>query len=118
MNIFINSLELHPCDGDSPVVLGLAALTVSAPGLFLAVPFTVVGLVPFVTVLVTEVVLACPTGFLSGTLVWLLTEEEAAAAAPIGLLGTAPAADFAFVAVFLTVAAETLLEALTSFTVR
>lgn len=100
------------------MVLGLAVLTVSAPGLFLAVPFIVVGLVPFVTVLVTEVVLACPTGFLSGTLVWLLTEEEAAAAVPIGLLGIAPAADFAFVAVFLTVAAETLLEALTSFTVR
>lgn len=104
---------------DLPVVLGL---TVSATGLFLRVPFTVVGLVPFVTVAAaTEVALAIPTGFLSGTLVWFLTVEETAATRT-GLLGTAPAPDvFAVVvvvAVFLTAAAETLLEDLTSFTVR
>lgn len=106
---------------EAAVVLGLATLTVSAPGFFLAVPFTVVGLVPFVTDAATEVVLVAPTGFLSGTLLWFLTVEETAAT-PTGLLGTAPAADdFAVVvvtAVFLTAAAEALLEDLTSFTVR
>lgn len=101
------------------VVLGLATLTVSATGLFLGMPFTVVGLVLFVAVAAaTEVVLAGPTGFLSGTLDWFLTVEEAAAA-PTGLLGKAPAADaFAAIAVFLTAAAETLLEDLMSFAVR
>lgn len=100
------------------VVLGLATLTVSATGLFLGMPFTVVDLVLFVAVAAaTEVVLAGPTGFLSGTLDWFLTMEEAAA--PTGLLGTAPAADaFAAVAVCLTAATETLLEDLTSFAVR
>lgn len=101
------------------VVLGLATLTVSAGGLFLVTPFTVVGLEPFVAVAeATEVALADPTGFLSGTLVWFLTVEETAAT-PTGLFGTAPAADgFAVVVVFLAAAAETLLEDLTSFTVR
>lgn len=100
-----------------PVVLGLAALTVSAPGLFLAAPFTVVGLVPFVAVAAaTEVVLVVPTAFLSGTRVRFLTAEEAAVA-PVGLLGIAPAvADFVVV-VFLTAVTETLFD-LTSFTVR
>lgn len=98
--------------------LGLATLTVSAPGLFLAVPFIVVGLVPFVAVAAAmEVVLAVPTGFLSGTRVRFLTVEEAAVA-PVGLLGIAPAAaDFVVVVVFLTAVTETLFD-LTSFTVR
>lgn len=105
---------------EAAVVLGRATFTVSAPGLFLAaVPFTVDGLVPFVAVAAaTEVVLAAPTGFLSGTLVWFLTVEETAAT-PTGLLGTAPTAPDDFVvAVFLTAAAEALLEDLTSFTAR
>lgn len=100
------------------VVLGLVAVTVSAPGLFLTVPFAAVGLVPFVAV--AEVVLAGPTGFLSGTLVWFLTMQETFAT-PTGLLGTAPAAaaDFiAVVVVFPTAAAATLLEDLTSFDMR
>lgn len=103
------------------VVLSLAVLTVSGAGFFLAVPFVVVGLVPFVTEAeATEVVLAGPTGFLSGTLVWFLAAVETAAT-PIGLLGTAPAVDaFAVVVivVFLPAAAEALFEDLTSFTVR
>lgn len=99
------------------VVLGLA--TVSATGLFLGTPFTVVGLVPFVAVdAAAEVVLAGPTGFLSGALDRVLTVEEAAA--PTGRLGPPPAADAAFVvvAVFLAAAAETFAEDLTLFTVR
>lgn len=102
------------------VVLGLATLTVSATGFFLTVPFTVVGLVPFVTVAAAEVVLAGPTGFLSGTLLWFLTVEETVAT-PIGLLGTAPTtavADAFAAAVVVFFTAETLLEDLTSFTVR
>lgn len=103
------------------VVLSLAVLTVSGAGFFLAVPFVVGGLVPFVTEAeATEVVLEGPTGFLSGTLVWFLAAVETAAT-PIGLLGTAPAVDdFAVVVivVFLPTAAEALFEDLTSFTVR
>lgn len=99
---------------------GLAPPTASGPVLFLAVPLANVCLVPSAAALVAEVVLACPTGLLSGTLVWLLAEEEAAAA-PNGRLVTAPApaaADFAFVPIFLTASVETLFGALTSFTGR
>lgn len=96
------------------VVLGLAPPTVSAPGLFLGMPFTVVGLVPFVAVAAaTEVVLAGPADLLSGTLAWVLTVVEAAAAPPTGLLGTAPADDAFAVAV-----AVVLLEDFTPFPVR
>lgn len=102
------------------VVLGLATFTVSAAGLFLRAPFTDV-LVPFVTVAaVAEVVLAGPADFFSGTLGWFLAVVETAAA-PTGLLGTAPAAaDFAavVVAVFLPAAAEELFAGLTSVIVR
>lgn len=74
---------------------------------------------PFVAVdAAAEVVLAGPTGFLSGVLDRVLIVEEAAA--PTGRLGPPPAADAAFVvvAVFLAAAAETFAEDLTSFTVR
>lgn len=100
--------------------LGLAALTV-----FVAAPFTVVDLVPFVAVVAAaEVVLADPTGFLLGTLVWFLAVEGTAAAVPTGLLGIAPdvEADAVFVVavVFLTAAvfADALLADLMSFAVR
>lgn len=89
---------------DPPVVLGLAALTASATGLLL-VPFTVVGLVPFLAVAAAPEVVCC----------------VAAAAAPSGLLGTAPDADaFAAVVVIvlLAAAAGTLLEDLTLFITR
>lgn len=100
------------------VVFGL---TVSATGLLLGVLLAVVGLVPLVTeaaAAVVVVVLATPTGFLSGALVWFLTVEEAATA-PTGLLDAVPAAEaFAAVVVFLAAAAEILFEVVTSFTVR
>ena len=111
---------------DLPMLLGLAALTVSAAVLLLGAPFTAV-LVPFVAVAAaTDVVLVGPTGFLSGTLVWFLAVEETAATRA-GLFGTAPAADadadaFGIVvaAVFLAevVFAELLLEDWTLFIVR
>lgn len=99
------------------VVLGRATLTVSATGLFLGMPFTVVGLLPFVAVTAAaEVVLVGPTGFLSGTLDWFLTVEETAAP-PTGLLDTAPAAEaFAVVAIFLT--ASVWFEDFTPFAAR
>lgn len=101
------------------VVFGRATLTVSATGLFLGMPFTAVALLPFVAVAAaTDVVLAGPTGFLSGTLDWFLAMAETAAP-PTGLLGTAPAAEaFAVVAGFLTAAADVRLEDFTPFTVR
>lgn len=111
------------------MLLGLAVLAaVSAAVFLLAVPFTVV-LVPFVAVAAaTDVVLVGPTGFLSGTLVWFLTVDEAGATRT-GLLDKAPAAEadaFAVVvdevtaAFFLTavVFAELLLEDWTLFIVR
>lgn len=94
------------------VVLDLATLTFSAAGFFLVMPFTVVGLVLFVAVAAgTEVVLASPTGFLSGTLDWFLTMEEAAVPTA-GLLGTAPDA-FAVGTVFLTASPEAPVDDLT-----
>lgn len=75
------------------VVLGLALLIASVTGLFLGTPFTAAGLVPLVPVAAgAEEALAGPAGRLSGTLVWFLAVEEAAAT-PAGLLGKAPAAE-------------------------
>lgn len=73
-----------------PVILGLVA-----PAVFLRVPFTAVGLVPFVTVAAAEtveVVLAGPAVFLSGNLVWFL-DDVLEDGKPTGFLGTAPAPD-------------------------
>lgn len=53
----------------APGFLGLAPPTASGPVFFLAVLLADVGLVPLAAALVAEVVLACPTGLLSGTLV-------------------------------------------------
>lgn len=113
--LFLLEVSSHLCSGLSglPVVL---ALTVSEAGLVLAVPFTAASLVPFVTAAGSDAVLLGPTGFFSGTFLWLLPAVETVAT-PVGLLGTAPAAeeDFAAVGVFF---AETLLCDLTSLTPR
>lgn len=85
------------------MVLGFAAVTVSATGLLL-VPFAVVGLVPFFAVAAATEEVCVP-----------------APAAPSGLLGTAPDTDALAAAgtvVLLATAAGALLEDLTLFIIR
>lgn len=110
----ITQTSLRPGLSDLPVVL---ALNVSEPGLVLADPLAGASLVPFAMGAAgSAAVLLCPTGFFSGTLVWLLTAAETVAT-PMGLLGTAPAAEEDFAAVVLFFA-ETLFSDFTSLTLR
>lgn len=68
--------------GLGAVVLGFAPLT---GALLLRAPFPVAVLAPLVAA-VAEFGRAAPTGFLSDTLVWVLTAEAAAVAPPTGFL--------------------------------